>query len=258
MDRMEIRRPLSAMAGRLVAALLVLILAAGAGQAQEDDLLDRPPGGEKLDHTSPEIQKRAYAAALKTIAERKPEFWHEVWPALLKGVTPERLKAEGGALVILRAYAKLPEGQDIPFPYFYALREVNTGRLRVVLLRKSGSFDQRGWGVAVVPPGRYASAGSPAKLNIILVHDGTLAHRVRLPYGGARVAPEQAVRVEAGEVIYLGTEVHAFSERKPPPKSILVLDHSAAAQAYAREELPAFAPYLKTRLMPSIEPVVLE
>jgi hypothetical protein len=249
----RVRRPRA-----ILAAAGVLVAAMAGGALAQDGPLDQPPGAEKLDPTSPEVAKRAHAARVKTIAERPPAFWHEVFPHLLKDVTLERLKTEKGAVVIVRAYAKSPEGDEIPFPYVYTLREVNTDRIRVVFLRKRGTFGQLGWGVAVVPPGRYVPTGVPAKVNIHLQTDGTLAHRIRLPLGSAKIASEKGVRVEAGEVVYLGTEVDSFGQKKPPPSSIQVLDESAAALAYAQRELPAFAPHLQTRLLPSVDPVELQ
>ncbi|MFG1357823.1 hypothetical protein [Xanthobacter pseudotagetidis] len=247
------RRPMAILA---FASMLAGAMASGA-QAQ-DGPIDQPPGAEKLDPAAPEVMKRAHAARVKTIAEMPPAFWHEVYPDLLKDVTLERLRTEKGAVVIVRAYAKSPDGDEIPFPYVYTLREVNTDRVRVVFLRKRGSMAQLGWGVAVVPPGRYVPTGVPAKVNIHLQSDGTLAHKIRLPLGSARIAIDKGVRVEAGEVVYLGTEVDSFAEKKPPPRSIQVLDESAAARAYAQAELPSFAPHLQTRLLPSVDPVELQ
>lgn len=59
-------------------------------------------------------------------------------------------------------------------------------------------------------------------------------------------------------MFWLGTEEDIFRERKAPPKSIKVHDESTQAGIHAQKELPASAPYLRTRLLPSVDPVGLE
>ena len=244
---------------RLALAAVLVGAAASRAQAQaQDGPVNQPPGAEKLDNQAPETRRRLQAARLKTIKERPPSMWVGVSPNLLRDVTPEQLKAGRVALVLVRASARAPDGAMIRYPYIYSLRDVDTDRIRAVLLRQRGAPEDLGWGVVVLPAGRYVSTGAPIQLNAFLKADGTLVHKIRPPFGTAKVPADEAVKVEAGEVIYLGSEVDVFREKKPPAGSIEIHDESLAAEAYAKKELPAFAPQMKTRLLPSIAPVVLQ
>lgn len=221
--------------------------------ARDPWTLDPIDPNRQIDPATREGRERIDAARRKTIASLSPRFWVQLRPDLLKDVDPARLRAEGGALVIVRGYVETPDHFFLGVPRNLALREVSTGFVRVVYLRHGGPQGGQGWGVATLPPGNYVPVGAPTGSTNILQADGTMVQKVELPNGFVDVPPEDAVTVHAGDVLYLGSQIGTLNRIDDRPKGFAVLDEGEQARSWTRAELPRFAPLLKTALLPAID-----
>lgn len=208
--------------------------------------------GPPVNTATPEGRARVEAARRKTIADLPPRAWVQVRSELLKDVDPARLLAEGGALVVVRAYLETPEHAFAGIPAMISLRDVSTGFVRIIYIRWGGRAEGQGWGVGVLPPGRYVPVGAPIGSRLHIMKDGTLFQETALPRGSVDVPADKAVTINAGDVLYTGSEIGIVAKLGSRPMRVEVRDDSEAALAWARAELPKFAPYLKTRLVTSL------
>lgn len=205
--------------------------------------------GPPFDLATPEGRARVETARRKTIVDLPPRAWVQVRPELLRDVDPARLLAEGGALVVVRAYLETSDHAFAGIPPNISLRDVSTGFMRIIYIRWGGPAEGQGWGVGVLPPGRYVPVGAPIGSRLHIMKDGTLFQETALPRGSVDVPADKAVTINAGDVLYTGSEIGIVSKLGSRPMRVEVRDDSDAAAAWARAELPKFAPYLKTRLV---------
>lgn len=235
---------------RCWAAVLALCLVLGgcASESAVSGSSEAPP----VDSTTREGQERLDAARAKNVAVLPPSAWVQLRAALLKDVDPARLKAEGGALVIVRGYLETPEHAFAGIPRIISLRDVSTGFVRIIYIKWGGPAAGQGWGVAALPPGQYVPVGAPVGSRLHLMKDGTLVQETSLPRGSVDVPADKAVTINAGDVLYIGSEIGIVAKQGSRLMRLEVRDDSEAAEAWARAELPKFAPYLKTRLVTSL------
>lgn len=175
--------------------------------------------------------------------------WVNVKPEDLAEVTPERLKAEGAALIVIRSVRENPAGERLKVADMIALRNVATSTVRVTDLARAGDDTELGWGVMIVPPGNYALNRGLMRQRIRYSATGVVSE-VNDVNGHPYVPLSATIPIAAGEVVYVGNvvwEAKDASDRKPRVK---IRDERAAAARWMAANLPALSKTLTTRLLP--------
>lgn len=223
-------------------ARLCLVLAAFA--------LDSCAGSPPPNAAGPTPRERLEAAEAVTRAERPLVEWVAVKPEQLTEVNVERLQGEAAAVVILRGFAASESGQRFGTPRFITLRNVSANTTREVFIRQTGTEAQIGWGVAILPPGKYALNAAPVYRRTVILANGE-AHRQTAdgPGGHAYISPAESVTVNGGDVLYLGTTTGIAASVSTRVYALRVKDERAEAARWMQANLPKLAPLLKTRLL---------
>lgn len=229
----------------LAAALGCLSLAGAPARAAEGGpppSVQQGPSKEVVD-----------AAIARTRRDHPVATWLEVKPEDLADVDPERLKAEGAAVVVVRGIFEQPDGERLGIPVSASVRDDTIDLLRPVLLRQTGRESEIGWGVTTLPPGLYGPNGGPVERKTVVRPDGYAYQLLRSPAGHTKVPDEKKVRLRAGDVVYLGTLVFVRQNVRAHPEAMLVRDDSQEAQRWMTENLPKLAVQLKTQLLAPLD-----
>lgn len=197
-------------------------------------------------------QQRFAAAEEKTRAERPLVNWVLVKPEQLVEVTPERLKEEASALVVIHADRALANGEKSGVPGVVNLRELLSGTTREVVILPVGE-GQVGWGVAILPPGKYVLNGSAVLRRTVLYANGQVGRQALEMGGHAYVPLDKAITVDGGDVLYVGSVTGVAASYRGRVDQIRVKDDRAAAARWMEANLPKLAPKMKTRLLTPLE-----
>lgn len=195
-------------------------------------------------------------AAQATARDRQPMVeWVAVQPEHLAGISPDRLRAEGVALLIFRALRETPAGERLGAPDGVALRNVSSSTIRTGMLKKAGDESEIGWGVMIVPPGQYAINRSTTQQ--VVRYSAAGVRSTTSDVNGHPYVPLSAtIRVSAGEVVYVGTLVWQTNSAAAIASKVRVRDEKAAAERWVATHLPDFAGTMQVRiLMPAVEPL---
>lgn len=193
------------------------------------------------------VDRQAQAQA---VAHKKQPLveWVHVQPEHLAEVTPERLKAEGVALVVVRGVRENPAGERLKVADVVALRNVSNSTIRLARLSRAGDDRALGWGVMIVPPGNYAINVGLIRQSIRYSATG-VASQANDVNGHPYVPLSATTPIAAGEVIYAGTLVLEGKDANDPRPKGKIRDERAAAARWTAENLPAFSKALTTRLL---------
>ncbi|MCG5233909.1 hypothetical protein [Xanthobacter oligotrophicus] len=226
---------------RRAAALFIVVFAAGllCGCASQAE--------------SPGWPEKFEAAKARNRAERSLSEWVEVQPEDLKGVNPDRLKPEGAALAVVRIIRETPDDERLSGTSRSAIREASTNQVKNILIQNKGTESEVGWGVITLPPGNYLPLSTRVGRRYRLRSDGALFLEVVAPNGFGDLPAEKAVPLRSGDVVYLGTLVAVAPNASARVEQVIVRDERAEAAKWMKAHLPAFAPKLQTRLLPSID-----
>lgn len=203
---------------------------------------------------TPEVRRQRFETAeARTRAERPMVEWVQVKPDQLQDVTPERLQAEAAAVIIMRGERALESGQRVGTPGLVNLRDLLSNTPREVVIQQTGGESEIGWGVAVLPPGKYVLNGGGVARRTVIYRNG-LAGRQSVEAGGHAFVPmEKAIAVNGGDVLYIGTTVGIASSYSGRVYAIRVHDDHAAAARWMEANLPKLAPKLRTRLLTPLD-----
>jgi hypothetical protein len=199
------------------------------------------------------VKERIAVASANTRAAKPLAEWVDVAPDHLAGVDPERLKAEGAALVVTRGVREGdgsagPTGR-LGIPHVVLLRDVGSTTIRSAALQRTGDEAEVGWGVAVVPPGRYAlNRGRVRQTTSVRFNEArtTFTDTAGHPY----VPLDATLSVGAGEVVYVGTVVWQAKTHNAAASRVFIRDERGEAAAWTRRNLPQFASNMRTKLLP--------
>jgi hypothetical protein len=117
-------------------------------------------------------------------------------------------------------------------------------------VQKTGTGAEVGWTVLIVPPGQYILNRSATVRRTGVNRVTGEVREVIMDVKGHPFVPLSATtHIGAGGVVYVGTVVWRTGPNVEP-FSAEVRDERAAAVAWTREKLPAFAGRPQTRLLP--------
>lgn len=201
----------------------------------------------------PSVQERLDAAREKTRDQTPLPVWVDVTPEQLAAIDPERLKAEGAAVVIVRGIRETTGGDRLGPLKAVALRDATSSTGKMALLAPQGTEAEVARGVATLPPGKYVPNGGPVLYRTVIRPDGTALQQMATPRGHANIPIERAVQVHAGDVLYVGTMVFLSRNAAANVEQMKVRDESAAAARWAKANMPNLAPRLQTRPMAGVE-----
>lgn len=235
------------LASRVLLAAVLGCLSAGGAPARAAE------GGATLSPTPGAVQYPVEAAIARTRRDKPLSYWLEVTPEHLKDVDPDRLKAEGAAIVVVRAVFEQPDGERLGIPSAASVRDDTIDLLRPVLLRQTGKETEIGWGVTTLPPGLYGPNGGPVERKTMVRPDGYAYQVLHSPNGHTRVPDDKKVRLRAGDVVYLGTLVFVRQNARAHPDAMLVRDEQQDAQRWMQENLPKLAFQLQKRLLAPLD-----
>jgi hypothetical protein len=195
--------------------------------------------------------KEQIATASANVRATQPLVeWINVVPEHLAGVDPARLDGEGAALVIVRSVMENTSGDRNGTPNSVMLRDVATSTIRESSVQRTGSDEEVGWAVMIVPPGQYMlNRSATVRRTAVNRVTGQLKDSIADQKGHPFVPLSQTMKIGAGEVVYVGSVVR----RKGPgaePFATEIRDERAAATVWTRTHLPAFASRLQTHLLP--------
>jgi hypothetical protein len=193
------------------------------------------------------VQDRIETASANVRGKSPLLEWIEVRPEHLAEVDPARLKGEGAALLVTRAVKQ--SGTEFAGPSAVVmLRDISTSTIHLAHAQRTGSEDEVGWAVLLVPGGQYAINRGAVNQRMVLRH-GELKATVTDVKGHPYVPLASTIRINVGDVVYVGTVVYQ-TPAPTPPKDPAVRDERAAAAAWMQKHLPAFAPLMQTRILP--------
>lgn len=195
------------------------------------------------------VQDRIATASANVRATQPLVEWINVVPEHLAEVDPARLQGEGAALVIGRSVVETTGGDRNGTPTALMLRDVATSTIRESYVQRTGSEAEVGWAVLIVPPGQYIINRSATIRRTAVNRVGQMKDSIVDQKGHPFVPLGQTTRIGAGDVVYVGTVVR-HTGPGAEPFNAAIRDESAAAIAWTRERLPAFASRLQTRLLP--------
>lgn len=201
----------------------------------------------------PSPQERLETAREKTRDQTPLPAWVDVTPEQIAAVDPERFKAEGAAVVIVRGFRETFDGDRISPVKAVALRDATSGMAKMALLAQQGTEAEVAWGVATVPPGKYVPNGGPVLFRTVVRPDGTAVQQMIAPRGHANIPIERAVTIHAGDVVYVGTMLLLSRNAASNVEQMKVRDESAAAARWVKANMPNIAPRLQTRLLTGVE-----
>jgi hypothetical protein len=195
------------------------------------------------------VKDQIDAGSAKIRATEPLVEWINVAPEHLADVDPARLEGEGAALVIGRSLVETAGGDRNGTPNALMLRDVATSTIRESFVQRTGSDAEVGWAVLIVPPGQYIMNRSATIRRTQVNRLGQIRDSIVDQKGHPFVPLGQTTHIGAGDVVYVGTVVRRTGPNTDP-FSADIRDERAAAVAWTREKLPAFAGRLQTRLLP--------
>lgn len=194
-------------------------------------------------------RERIAVAAANTRATKPLIEWVEVRPEHLAEVTPERLKGEGAAVIVVRTIKESRSGDRTGTPDVVMLRDIASSTIRSSRVQRTGDDNEVGWAVLLVPPGRYA-------LNRGHVRQTTTVrnNEARTTFVDTRGHPfvplDAALPVASGDVLYVGTIVWTADSPQAVSQKPGIRNEHAAAARWAQTHLPALAAGMRTKLLP--------
>ena len=201
----------------------------------------------------PSVQERLETAREKTRDQTPLPAWVDVTPEQLAAVDPERFKAEGAAVVVVRGLRETFDGDRISPLKAVALRDATSGMAKMALLAQQGTEAEVAWGVATLPPGKYVPNGGPVLFRTAIRSDGTAVQQMVAPRGHANIPIERAVTLHAGDVVYVGTLLFLSRNTAANVEQMKVRDESAAAARWVKANMPNLSSRLQTRLLTGVE-----
>jgi hypothetical protein len=196
------------------------------------------------------VKDRIETASANVRATQPLVEWINIVPEHLAAVDPARLQGEGAALVIGRSVVETTGGDRNGTPSALVLRDVATSTIRESYVQRTGSDAEVGWAVLIVPPGQYIlNRSATIRRTAVNRVTGQMKDSIVDQKGHPFVPLGQTTRIGAGDVVYVGTVVRQTGPGAEPFNAS-IRDESAAAIAWTREHVPAFASRLQTRLLP--------
>lgn len=122
-----------------------------------------------------------------------------------------------------------------------------------MVIQQTGAEGEIGWGVAVLPPGKYVLNGGAVARRTVIYSNGQAGRQSVEAGGHAFVSMDKAVTVNGGDVLYLGNTIGVAPSYSSRVLSIRVRDDHAAAARWMEANLPKLAPRLKTRLLAPLD-----
>ena len=113
-----------------------------------------PAGCARPSVPRPSVQERLDAAREKTRDQTPLPVWVDVTPEQLAAIDPERLKAEGAAVVIVPGIRETTGGDRLGPLKAVALRDATSSTGTMALLAPQGTEAEVALGVATLPPGK--------------------------------------------------------------------------------------------------------
>jgi hypothetical protein len=198
---------------------------------------------------------RFAAAKANTRANKPLTEWVDVQPEHLTDVDPSRLKGEGAALIVARSYRENSGGERSGSPHMVMLRDVSTSTIWSSDVQRTGTEADVGWVVMLVPPGQYAlNRGQVRKTTRIRNGEATASY---VDIKGHPYVPLNAtIRLNAGDVAYVGTIVFQSSSSGGAPYKTIIRDERSAADKWAKTHIPNFAQQLQTKILQPPVPLI--